>query len=336
MALSSIGDDGSPVDWWFAYKLPDNARAPKGVTSTLPPTTGYEYLYYQPGGKLALSAHRLDQSVGALAGTLGALFGEKGSPAAGRGWILYNDEIPGHRSNDGTRGHTKGVLGFDLDEGTAIWLLHSTPRYPHPADPSFPENEKIYGQTFLCVTLADLDTAESLAGQMVTQQQPQTYGCHVPSGLDAGTNLHHLSKEAKVPDPADPSDFAFKSRAGMALRCIAKNRHWGGDFWIDLVGPALEVDLRVESWRRGRVPPEDEHGEQITDIQYVSLAPLGIPYEWHYTKDHAKWATSTTSDWVCVADINRMVSQEKRGGGSICFQDKKLWAALSSTELLAP
>ena len=37
-----------------------------------------------------------------------------------------------------------------------------------------------------------------------------------------------------------------------------------------------------------------------------------------------------------VADINRMVSQEKRGGGTICFQDKRLWAALSSTELLAP
>jgi Deoxyribonuclease II len=35
-----------------------------------------------------------------------------------------------------------------------------------------------------------------------------------------------------------------------------------------------------------------------------------------------------------VGDINRMVSQEKRGGGTIAFQDGTLWAALSKTDLL--
>jgi len=29
-----------------------------------------------------------------------------------------------------------------------------------------------------------------------------------------------------------------------------------------------------------------------------------------------------------------MVSQEKRGGGTIAFQDEKLWAALSKTDLI--
>ena len=43
---------------------------------------------------------------------------------------------------------------------------------------------------------------------------------------------------------------------------------------------------------------------------------------------------SRDSDWVCVGDINRMKSQEKRGGGTIAFQDKKLWAALSKTDLI--
>lgn len=35
-----------------------------------------------------------------------------------------------------------------------------------------------------------------------------------------------------------------------------------------------------------------------------------------------------------MGDINRMVSQEQRGGGTIAFQDEKLWAALSKTDLL--
>ena len=64
------------------------------------------------------------------------------------------------------------------------------------------------------------------------------------------------------------------------------------------------------------------------------MSPLGIPWTWPETHDHAKWGITVDSDWVCVGDINRMVSQEKRGGGTIAFQDQTLWAALSKTDLL--
>ncbi len=55
------------------------------------------------------------------------------------------------------------------------------------------------------------------------------------------------------------------------------------------------------------------------------------------TKDHSKWACSEEKDkaigqWVCVADINRMKSQEKRGGGVICFMEANLWEALNNAE----
>ena len=44
-----------------------------------------------------------------------------------------------------------------------------------------------------------------------------------------------------------------------------------------------------------------------------------------------------TSNWICVGDINRMISQRKRGGGTIAFQNQTLWQALSKTDLiLAP
>ncbi len=71
-------------------------------------------------------------------------------------------------------------------------------------------------------------------------------------------------------------------------------------------------------------------------------------YIWEYTKDHAKWAISeepedrggkkvddrkgTAKDWVCVADMNRMSSQEKRGGGTICFHEPELWHCLNEIE----
>ncbi len=56
-----------------------------------------------------------------------------------------------------------------------------------------------------------------------------------------------------------------------------------------------------------------------------------LDYQWHYTKDHSKWAVadkpggeSGGGSWVRVADINRQTSQEKRGGGGICFEDEGL------------
>lgn len=71
-------------------------------------------------------------------------------------------------------------------------------------------------------------------------------------------------------------------------------------------------------------------------------------YAWPYTKDHAKWAVSepdsergdhatddrqgSASDWICVADMNRMSSQEIRGGGAICFHEPLLWRALNDIE----
>jgi len=105
-----------------------------------------------------------------------------------------------------------------------------------------------------------------------------------------------------------------------------------------VVDEATNVDLRML---------KDNDGNPLTG------------YAWPYTKDHAKWAISeedeergvrtvalqdgtmladmegTVSDWVCVADINRMTSQERRGGGAICFHEPLLWHGLNEIERIS-
>lgn len=330
MEISALDENGSPVDWWFAYKVPRLNKA-----DSAPAATGYEYVYYDPNiGKVVQSPNLLTDGKGALDLTIASVFS---NPAETTGWILYNDEMPADagRADSSSFGHTKGVIAFDTASKTALWLLHSWPKYADPKAAGMPT--PIYGQTFLCISL-DLATAAKIAAQMANHQEPQVYLPRVPSSLDQSDPLYALTQTIDPNAAGDADVVDCASRGGLPFKVIAKNRKWGKDFWNDLVGPTLQEDIDVETWIRGAIPPTlDSDGvHQTYDVKYIDLRPLGVPWTWPETQDHAKWAISVASDWVCVGDINRMISQEKRGGGTIAFQDSRLWTALSQTDLVVP
>jgi deoxyribonuclease-2 len=91
-----------------------------------------------------------------------------------------------------------------------------------------------------------------------------------------------------------------------------------------------------ETWIRGPIPPiADSDGIHKTfDIKYINLGAMGLHWAWPETHDHAKWGITLHEPWICVGDINRMISQRKRGGGTIAFQNTILWQALSKSGLL--
>jgi len=330
MAVSALDENGKPVDWWFIYKVPE-LRAGANNDSA----TGYEYVYYDPSlAKVEKSPNVLNQGKGALNLTLKSVFK---NPSASTGWILYNDEKPATATgaDDGNLGHTKGVIAFDTASKSACWLLHSWPKFADPdaADDPTPR----YGQTYLCLSL-DLATASKIAAQMAVHQEPQVYTSR-PANLPKTDPLYLLTQPLNPRVATDASVLELKSRAGMPFKVIAKNRQWDKDFWNGLVGPTLKEDMDVETWIRGPIPPvADTDGIHKTfDIKYINMGPLGAHWAWPETHDHAKWGISVKSDWVCVGDINRMISQRKRGGGTIAFQNETLWKALAKTDLtLAP
>lgn len=328
MNITPLDEDGKAVDWWFAYKVPKLAKSTDSPTAT-----GYEYIYFDRNvGKVVKSPNLLTDGKGALDLTLKSVFDK---PDATTGWILYNDEMPTDtkRLDSSSFGHTKGVIAFDTASKTALWLLHSWPKFADPGAAGMPT--PIYGQTYLCLSL-DMATASQIAGQMANHQEPQVYVPRIPAALDKKDPLYLLTQTLDPNAKGDANVIDCKSRGGLAFKVIAKNRKWNKDFWNDLVGPTLKADMDVETWIRGKIPPVlDSDGIHKTfDVKYIDLSPLGVPWTWPETHDHAKWGITTDFDWVCVGDINRMVSQEKRGGGTIAFQDPTLWAALSKTDLL--
>jgi deoxyribonuclease-2 len=329
--IEAINQQGEPVDWWFIYKTPEHTGTKNNK--------GFDFLYFDPdSAALALSPVGLDQNKQALEHTLTGIFNAPDST----GYIVYNDEHVDKEENSSEKGHCKGILAFDKTSDSALLLLHSTPRFPASREFTLPDDEEIYGQTFICISLPDYQTANHIAQQMLCQQNPQilTESSRIPPSLQKDEPLSLLFRGTGVNESEAPSTVRFKSRGGKEFLLIAKSRKWGKDFWLDLVSPELSCDLIVETWRRGSVTPlQDGHShdfdEDTLNLKFKVNPPL--TYEWHYTKDHAKWAValenSTNSlPWVCVADLNRMVSQEKRGGGSLCFQEPRLWEALKNAE----
>ena len=333
--LRVLGDDGQPVDWWFIYKVAESKKTKAGSAAT-----GTEYAYLdstmagRPGAKLKLSPHRLDRE-GALANTLQALFSPQSLADKRRGWLVYNDEdhldARGKGTGPADRGHCKGLLAFDLDNGSAFWLVHSVPLFPQGPSFAFPESGHKMAQSLLCIQLANVETARRIAALLYQAHGPNVFlasdelrrSAQQPQGFDPASlprtevgrvlgdddplvllMQDHNASEGKKPAPF-AGRVAFRSRGGQKFLAIGKNRAWGNpqlapsgvkDFYNDLVAQVLNEDIDVETWEDagGRIPPEVEQGSthKVENMQSVDLSALGIPYAWSEKLDHAKLAIS--------------------------------------------
>lgn len=338
--LSSIDDNGNPVDWWFIYKV-----AGKAVASDGSKATGNEYIYFDSSAseekKLMLSPNLIsDSSKGAVSNTLNQIYNNLDDPDLG--WFFYNDEDPITGKTNSERGHTKGVLCFNLATDSAFWLIHSAPKFPLQGNYGFPHTATGNAQTFLCITLKDAETAKAIATQMYTAQQPNVYlASKVPASLAADDPRAQLINNTVAPGRTSYGNFiTFSSRAGQSFKCIARNKYWDtagdDDFYNDLVGPALSESIEVETWEHDPVPGDmdDDKVHTVTAMKEVDLAPLAFTpsYAWSEENDHAKLAISDAGEsvkYVCVGDLNFTVAQEKRSGGTVAFVNDDLWSCLS-------
>ncbi|RWS21211.1 plancitoxin-1-like protein, partial [Leptotrombidium deliense] len=138
----------------------------------------------------------------------------------------------------------------------------------------------------------------------------------------------------KVAPKESSAQRTIKSYKGQVFIAFSKNPKASGDLYGAYIAPSLKNDLSVETWRRGAGGPLTSNCSSTYKIINVDTLEMKFKGgnifttdEWLYTQDHAKWAVTTASisPFVCIADINRMESQFKRGGGSLCFNDSDVW-----------
>ncbi|MDZ4401338.1 deoxyribonuclease II family protein [Prosthecobacter sp.] len=260
--LQVIGDNGTPVDWWFIYKVSAESQSPGKQKAT-----GQEFLYFdsdmaaKSGAKPVLSKNLIDKS-GALFDTYSQLFTPAAKANKDLGYFCYNDEDR-HEPGSATAGtgpspcgHCKGALAFDLASDSALWLIHSVPLLPMAAEFVYPGTGLKMAQTMLCIQLQNAAATKNIAQLMLDAHGPNVHVSsdlltnannkvnnfanppvtNVPGKLRAlDTNDPRLALMANnIPNNHDGSKIKpysgqvpFQSKGGQAFLAIAKNRAWG-------------------------------------------------------------------------------------------------------------
>lgn len=103
------------------------------------------------------------------------------------------------------------------------------------------------------------------------------------------------------------------------------------DLYSGLIVNHLNQDLYVKSWGGLRrpllsncsIPYTDHHVYNVKKVRLLNMRPFSD------TVDHSKWCVAR-SQWICIADMNREMSQMARGGGAICFSNATVHQAFDA------
>ena len=265
--------------------------------------TGYLYYDETQGSTMLFPNKPINSSMSAPGYTLSQIYGSKTV-----GYAMYNDELPdGNKLSD--LAHSKGVVGYDSTCG--FWLIHSVPRFPPLASESYsyPESGTIFGQSMLCVSLSL--TGINTTGRQFQTNGPRFYDFSMPKSLIAVLpSLYNVTKLNITISNPPYHKVQLVSMGGMVFKSLAKSKEFGMDLYANLVAPALQKSLYVETWIRGLeacncsvcFPPKCDY--VIDNINYVNF---GYDLVYNSTRDHSKWAVTKDKSFLCIGDINRMV-----------------------------
>nr|QCB20004.1 DNase TATD-2 [Laodelphax striatellus] len=330
--LQCMGEDNKPVDWFIIYKLPKLEKV-KRAAADANDDRGKKYLYMSsstmrsPGWKYPA---KLISDVDSIPGiTLKPLYVEGKQDQV---WILYNDQPPEGSKVKGAHGHTKGVVAANKEGG--FWIVHSVPRFPEVPSAegqySYPDSGHNNGQTFLCMTLGSKEI-EKVAKQLQFNQAGVYYSFYSQTLDSLYPTLVSVAKKTAYKLDEDFNIEEIKTSANNVFTSFAKSQLYAKDIYEELVAPTLKSSMDVETWRNG-VGPLISNCTKTFAVKNVEEVQLCVKKEcdsFPSTKDHSKWAASEdqTNPWICIGDINRAASQGKRGGGTVCMKNAKVWNA---------
>lgn len=339
-ATACKDEQNKDVEWSFIYKLPKTARTKKSNSRYSP--TGDEYVYVDSNTPTSTSYWTLSQKSifedgNPLANTLAPLVSK--TKPKDLAFAVYNDQLPTSKDlNRTSNGHTKGLIMFD--QQTGIWIVHSVPKFPellHSGQYVFPENARENGQSILCVTFPT-SQLETIANHL-RLQYPNIYDSYAPDEmLSTHPALSLLLQNKFIKSAPWVLISPLKDVKKNAFLSFAKHGRLDKDVYANVVASSLETNLFASTWRNGaggQLPADCDDKFTVTNVDGVRFA-LGRGNQslsYSNTEDHSKWAISMESakGYVCIGSLNRMKSQLRRGGETLCFRNPVIYKLLYRT-----
>ncbi|XP_039635439.1 deoxyribonuclease-2-beta-like [Perca fluviatilis] len=309
------------VDWYIMYKAPKLNNIG---------TTGLEYLYTDSTGKTETSkSHNklIDDPNGVLANTLRPIFKPTTSMPKDFGFITYSDQPPG-KTVPQKFGHSKGLVMMEKVK-TGVWLLHSTPQFPFTRDNNFwPSSGAAKAQTFICVTFKYNEFKK--IGEHLLDIAAFPFDHQIPA--DFHKELIDVT-EKKNPPGEGMQDL--RSAAGGVFRSFAKHniensikdtdpKRFEGDLYLT-IAKEYDTGVKVQTWGCQHKREYSYCGQRnVFNIPSVKVDLGNGEVKWKASNDHSKWCVAEgNNDLICIADVNRAITQYKRPGGGLCFNNKE-------------
>lgn len=212
-----------------------------------------------------------------------------------KSYAMYNDQEPPKKNADQSLAHSKGALAFDSTMG--FWMISSIPRFPAKVSLGFQfsSSQTLYGQTVFCITVSV--SVKNRIKTMFEITHPNIY-----DEKDFMTKYINLE---------------FETYGKVKVQAFAKSAMFGKDIYTDMISPGLgSSKLFVQTWR-----PKLKNNTMVSNIEYIQFKNT-ISYK--ASNDHSKWAVAEKRPWTCIGDINREETQFRRGGLSLCLNNKNV------------
>jgi len=250
--------------------------------------------------------------------------------------------------------HSKGLFGFD--NTTGFWITHSAPGFPYSHDIvpnywTFNAHQTYFAQHFFCSTFksGNVLSGVNTLSQFLASYYIYLYDSNTPSAYSTPQSFQNLINNQYS---TGTTNLVYMTAANVGFVGFGKNGQTGSDLYEDYIAPALNCGLNVETWCGGNFP--DSPGCQPSNCAGSPVVNPSVPQQGQSTyafdsvsivsfnfgqgnsfdtpHNHAKFAlvnSACGSPWICLADINRQVTQRLRGGGGICFKHPGFYGLLN-------
>ncbi|XP_070547061.1 plancitoxin-1-like [Ptychodera flava] len=288
--ISCKDDDGNDVDWFIISKYP---KIPKYSANGLV-NEGLAYYYFDPSVQNGrLSTVGINSTNNALAKTLNQILNNHDSEKVA--YLMYNDSPPNDTRVPSRKGHTKGVVC--LDEACGFWLIHSVRLFPKSSEGeySWPNNANSLGQSLICVSAKVPDGSFKQIMTALQYNCPNIYNSHVPQvikeaveGLESVADGHCEDSKERCKYHAE-----IETQGGVTIDIFAKSAKFNADIYSDFIAPHFESNMYAETWQKGSAENLKSFckGYKVENVRSLTL-PGDVNFK--STKDHSKWAVTTT------------------------------------------